>query len=220
MEKRILAAVFDMDGLMFDTERVGRDAWNRVGEDLGLGNMDAVNERCLGCNKAYCRKVFEDTFHGALSLDKMLELAEPYRQAYFEEYGMPCKKGLRALLEYLKASGRKIAMATSSDRSDAEKNLAMAGLRTYFDRLICGDMIHRSKPDPDIYLTAAAELGVSPGNCIGLEDSRNGILSVHAAGMKGILIPDLIPADEEMRAAAAVQLESLDQVIGWLEENG
>ncbi|MCI6024277.1 MAG: HAD family phosphatase [Oscillospiraceae bacterium] len=213
----IRAAIFDMDGLMFDTERVGREAWNRVGEELGLGRMDEVNERCLGCNKEYCRKVFEDTFHGRLSLDRMLELAEPYRKEYFRQHGMPCKKGLKELLDYLKTTGRKIAMATSSDRADAEYNLTLAGLREYFDLLVCGDMVKKSKPDPDIYRTAARLLEVDPKECVGLEDSRNGILSVHAAGMKAVLVPDLIPANEEMRQAADVVLNDLSEVPEWIE---
>ena len=131
---------------------------------------------------------------------------------------MPCKEGLQELLTYLKDNGMKIAMATSSNREDAERNLNMAGLREYFDALICGDMIRRSKPDPDIYLTAARTLGVQPEECIGLEDSRNGIKSVSAAGMHGILIPDLIQPDEEMTACAEAVLHDLRAVIGWLEE--
>lgn len=213
----IKAAVFDMDGLMFDTERVGREAWNQVGEALGFGNLDAVNERCLGCNKEYCRGIFQQAFGGALTLDRVLELAAPIQQQWYREHGMPCKKGLHELLDYLRETGRKIAMATSSDRSIAERNLEMAGLRSYFDVLVCGDMVRKSKPDPDIYLTAARLLGVAPEECIGLEDSRNGILSVHAAGMVGLLIPDLIQPDEQMRQAADVVLSDLGKVIEWLQ---
>lgn len=214
----IKAAIFDMDGLMFDTERVGRDAWLQIGEQLGYDNLDAVNDRCLGCTRVRCAEIFEEEFGGAFSLDDMLRLAEPICSAYYAEHGMPHKKGLVPLLEYLKENGILIAMATSSNKADAESNLSMAGVRQYFDAVIGGDMIRRSKPDPDIYLTAARELGVKPENCIGLEDSRNGIKAVHAAGMHGILIPDLIPPDEGMKADAEVILEDLSQVIGWLEE--
>ena len=213
----IKAAVFDMDGLMFDTERVGRDAWNQVGEALGFGNLDAVNERCLGCNKEHCREIFREFFGEALTLDRVLELAAPIQQAWYQEHGMPCKKGLHELLRYLRDTGRKIAMATSSDRSIAERNLEIAGLRCYFDQLVCGDMVRRSKPDPDIYLTAARLLEVKPEECIGLEDSRNGILSVHAAGMTGLLVPDLIQPDAQMIEAADAVLPDLGAVIGWLE---
>lgn len=216
----IKAAVFDMDGLIFDTERVGRDAWIQVGEQYGLHNIDEVNNRCLGCNQARCREIFDEEFGGKLSLDTMLQTAKPIIERYYAEHGMPCKDGLRELLEYLKAHGIKIAMATSSNRADAERNLNMAGLRDYFDALICGDMIQKSKPDPDIYLTAARTLGVQPGECIGLEDSRNGIKSVAAAGMHGMLIPDLIQPDEEMRVSAEAVLPSLREVILWLEEHG
>ena len=213
----IKAAVFDMDGLMFDTERVGREAWNQVGENLGFGNLDAVNERCLGCNKDYCRGIFMEVFGDALTLDQVLELSAPIQQAWYREHGMSCKKGLVELLDYLRDTGRKIAMATSSDRSIAERNLEMAGLRSYFDVLVCGDMVKRSKPDPDIYLTAARLLEVLPEECIGLEDSRNGILSVHAAGMTGLLIPDLIQPDEEMKQAADQVLSDLGEVVVWLK---
>ena len=214
----IKAAVFDMDGLMFDTERVGRDAWIQVGEQLGFHNLEQVNERCLGCNQAYCRQIFQEEFGGRLTLDDVLTAAKPIQEEYYAEHGMPCKEGLQELLTYLKDNGMKIAMATSSNRKDAERNLNMAGLREYFDALICGDMIRRSKPDPDIYLTAARTLGVPPEECIGLEDSRNGIKSVSAAGMHGILIPDLIQPDGEMTACAEAVLPDLRAVIGWLEE--
>lgn len=214
----IKAAVFDMDGLMFDTERVGRDAWIQIGQQFGLDNLDEVNNRCLGCNQARCREIFEEEFGGKLSLDTMLQMAKPIIAQYYAEHGMPCKDGLQELLEYLKSHDMKIAMATSSNREDAECNLKMAGLRDYFDALICGDMIKKSKPDPDIYLTAARTLGVQPEECIGLEDSRNGIKSVAAAGMHGMLIPDLIQPDEEMAANAEAILPSLHEVILWLEE--
>ena len=215
----IQAAVFDMDGLMFDTERVGRDAWNEVGKAWGFGDLTQVNEQCLGRNKASCREIFHRFFGDKLTLDAVLDAAQPIPRRSYEEHGMPCKKGLRELLEYLKAGGIKIAMATSSDRADAEWNLQKAGLREYFNALICGDMVKRSKPDPDIYLTAARTLGVAPENCIGLEDSRNGILSVRNAGMHPILIPDLVKPDEEMLSAAEVVLSDLGQVIGWLESH-
>jgi HAD superfamily hydrolase (TIGR01509 family) len=213
----IKAAVFDMDGLMFDTERVGRDAWIEVGKRLGFTDLEETNRRCLGCNEARCREIFNEIYGGRLTLDEVLAASRPISNKYYAEHGMPCKEGLQELLDYLKAHRIKIAMATSSNRSSAERNLGMAGLREYFDALICGDMIHKSKPDPDIYLTAAATLGVAPADCIGLEDSRNGIKSVHAAGMHGLLIPDLIPADEEMTAHAEAVLPTLRDVIGWLE---
>ena len=225
MEKRkvkqmIQAAVFDMDGLMFDTERVGRDAWNEVGRELGFGGLTAVNERCLGRNKAACRAIFEETFHGALTLDTVLEAAKPLLRRYYDINGMPCKKGLRELLHFLKQTGRGVAMATSSDRPDAEWNLEKAGLREYFDVLVCGDMVEKSKPDPEIYLTAARLLGAEPGACIGLEDSRNGILSVKNAGMHALLIPDLIPPDQEMLDAAEAVFDDLGEVVPWLERMG
>ncbi len=213
----IKAAVFDMDGLMFDTERVGRDVWIEVGRQFGLDNLEEVNNRCLGCNRARCREIFREEFGDKLSLDTMLAVSKPIIEAYYQKNGMPCKDGLRELLEYLKAHDMRIAMATSSIRGDAERNLRMAGLRDYFDVLICGDMIQKSKPDPDIYLTAARTLGVKPEECIGLEDSRNGIKSVAAAGMHGMLVPDLIEPDEEMKASAEAVLPSLREVITWLE---
>ena len=216
----IRAAVFDMDGLMFDTERVGREAWNEVGREMGVGDLTAVNDRCLGRNKAACRAIFEETFHGALTLDAVLEAAKPLLRRYYAVNGMPCKKGLRELLHFLKQTGRKVAMATSSDRADAEWNLEKAGLRAYFDLLVCGDMVANSKPDPEIYLTAARLLGVEPEDCIGLEDSRNGILSVKNAGMHPVLVPDLIPPDGEMLDAAEAVFDNLGEVIPWLEGIG
>ena len=121
-------------------------------------------------------------------------------------------------MEYLKQSGMKTAVATSTARARAEKLLNLSGAMPYFDFVICGDMVHRGKPDPDIYLQAAKALKLSPQECIGLEDSRNGIFSVYNAGMKAVMIPDLIQPDKEMQAVIYREFEDLSRVIALVEE--
>ena len=136
----------------------------------------------------------------------------------FEEKA-PVKPGVKELLTYLKSAGVKIAIASSTKKSGVARELKQAGFLEYFDELVCGDMVEKSKPNPDIFLKAAQCLGEEPENCIVIEDSFNGIRAAHAANMFAIMVPDILPPDEEMKEKASLILDSLNDVLSYLKEN-
>ena len=130
---------------------------------------------------------------------------------------MPEKPGLRALLSWLRDSAVKTAIATSSERRFVDFYMAHADLEHPFDAIVTGDQVARSKPEPDIFLRAAAELGVSPADCVALEDSYNGIKAAHAAGMRPVMVPDLLPPTPEVERLLYRRVDSLNDVIPILE---
>ena len=128
------------------------------------------------------------------------------------------KPGLCALLEFARRRGLRCAVATSTNRDRAEDLIRRAGVRAYFDAVICGEDVEQGKPAPDIFCLAAETLGHAPEACAGIEDSRNGILAARRAGLFTILVPDLIPADDDMLKAADLRADSLADVLNFLRE--
>lgn len=210
------AFIFDMDGLMFDTERVFIGAWDYAGEKLGLGKAGYMVVKTLGMNTESCNQAWRDEFGTEVDIPAMWEYSREYLESYYSKYTVTAKPGLYDLLTYLRRKGYKLAVASSTKRAKVEHNLVSANVRSYFDVVIAGDMVEKSKPEPDIYLRAAAELGVQPEECCALEDSRNGLLSAHAAGMQVIMVPDLWQPDEVVKQFITGPFESLLAVRDWL----
>lgn len=190
--KSLQAVVFDMDGLMFDSERYIQTAWNQAGMILGYGTLGDHIEKTLGFNGTKRREFFLNLCGKDFPYDEFLEL---YRSIYFgmvREKGIPVKKGLHETLEVLKELGIRMGVATSSSRENTLKNLEREKITDYFETVITGDMICRGKPEPDIYLEACRRLCVEPQYAIALEDAINGIKAAARAGMMPVMIPDLI----------------------------
>ena len=133
-----------------------------------------------------------------------------------DKEGLPLKKGVKELLAYGKSQGYKMAVATSSSREYAMGNLIRAGIDSYFDSVVCGDMVKKAKPDPEIYQKACESLGIQPEYCMAFEDAPGGILSAHQAGMQVIMVPDLVQPTEEIRKLTYRVCDSLADVIGIL----
>lgn len=210
------AFIFDMDGLMFDTERVFVSAWDYAGEKMGLGKAGYMVMKTLGMNTESCNQAWRDEFGADVNIAALWDYSREYIEGYYSKYAVTAKPGLYDLLTYLKREGYRLAVASSTKRAKVEQHLTNANVRGYFDVVIAGDMVERSKPEPDIYLRAAAELGVKPEDCCALEDSRNGLLSAHAAGMQAIMVPDLWQPDETVKAFIVGPFESLLDVRDWL----
>ena len=210
------AFIFDMDGLMFDTERVFIGAWDYAGEKMGLGKAGFMLFRTLGMNTPACERAWRDEFGPDVDVAAMWAYSKEYMDEYYSKYAISVKKGLYDLLTYLKRKGYKLAVASSTKREKVEKHLLSTHVRQYFDVVIGGDMVEKSKPEPDIYLKAAATLGVKPEECYALEDSRNGLLSANAAGCKVIMVPDLWQPDDEVKRFILGPYESLLDVRDWL----
>ena len=211
------AAVFDMDGLIFDSERAGFECWSEVAKTYGFNDITALYRECIGCSRVRVEKLVKAVFGEDFPYDRF---RQQVFELYTERYGggkMPLKTGAREILEYLKTKGIRTAIASSSDREMVCSLLDGAGLTEYFDEIVAGDMVTRSKPEPDIFLAACRLLGTAPERTVAVEDSYNGIRAAHAGGLRPVMVPDMLPADEEMRSLAETVEDSLLDVIRWLE---
>lgn len=215
----IEAIVFDLDGLLFDSERIVQRSWEDTGDKLGYPKLGSHIYNTLGKNIVARREYFIQTFGEDFPFDDFALMTRARFYEIVEEEGLPVKAGVRELLEYGKENGYKMAVATSSRRPYAENNLKNAGIYEYFDGMICGDMVSHSKPDPEVYLKACAQIGAEPKNSIALEDAPNGIRAACAAGMYPIMVPDLVQPDKEIESLLYKKCETLLDVITLLEEN-
>lgn len=209
--------IFDMDGLMFDTEALAKKAWLVVGKELGLPITDEIVFKVIGMNAVSVRRTCEEHFGPDFDYDAFREKVFRFMQDSFDKEGVPVKPGLPELLAHLRAGGYRTAVASSSSRSVVENYLERAKLGHEFSALICGDMITNGKPAPDIFLKAAETVGAEVQNCLILEDSLNGIRAADAAKMPVIMIPDLIAPTDELREKTVAVYETLHDVIAFLE---
>jgi len=211
------AVVFDMDGLIFDSERAGFECWSEVAKTYGFNDITALYRECIGCSRVRVEKLVKGAFGEDFPFDRF---RQQVFELYTERYGggkMPLKSGAREILEYLKTKGIRTAIASSSDREMVCSLLDGAGLTGYFDGIVAGDMVTRSKPEPDIFLAACRLLGTAPERTVAVEDSYNGIRAARAGGLRPVMVPDMLPADEEMCSLAETVEDSLLDVIRWLE---
>lgn len=213
------AVLFDMDGLMFDTERLGRDAWRQVGRELGL----TISEQILRQIRGATPQASAEVFRAAFGPDFDYPAARARRLALAEKRiragGVPVKPGLTGLLRGLQARGVLCAVASSSPRATVERYLCLTGLTDSYAAVVGAEDITRSKPAPDSFLTAARALNVPPAACLVLEDSANGLRAARAAGMTAVCIPDLALPEPEALACAAAVLPGLDRVLPWMERH-
>ncbi len=188
--------VFDMDGLMLDTERVSSLALDYAGEKTGIGPAGFMTARLLGLSPAASRELFIAEFGERYDDAEFRRFADEFRASYFARHGIPQKPGLRKTLERLSAAGFRLAVASSTRRQTVLSQLGAVGVDGFFDAVICGDMVTRCKPDPEIYLRACGEIGLPPRECWALDDAPAGVASARAAGCRVIMIPDLAAPDE------------------------
>ncbi len=204
------AVVFDMDGLMLDSERVERWAWRSACAARGYDFDDPFHRTLVGRRDADVRRDLSARFGASFPLDEVQAEAHVLWLGRVREQGMPPKPGLAELLQVIEELGLPKAVATSSIRSRVE--LSLGALAARFDAIVTGDEVRAGKPDPEIYLTAADRIGVPPGACLALEDSAAGLLAAERAGMVAVLIPDLV----EPTVAPRLRASSLLEVRDWL----
>jgi beta-phosphoglucomutase-like phosphatase (HAD superfamily) len=216
-ERVIEAVVFDMDGLMLDTEPIYKTAWQSGCRDLGYELDDATYSQLVGRPTIACERVLLERLGSAFPLERFRQLWPAIWQAVVSSRGIRQKPGLSALLAFLRSRNVPAAVATSSEADFTDLSLNRASLSNVFQVIVTGDHIERGKPAPDIYLAAAAELGVLPDRCIALEDSEAGAVAASTAGMVTLLVPDWVAPSQVARQAATEVFPSLVEVQAYIE---
>ena len=208
------AVIFDMDGVIFDSERAVYDGWRELAEKYGFENLDTPYCKCVGVNYETTRQIFLDFYGENFPFERYSrEQSENYHKKY-DGGRLPLKAGVFELLEYLKGEGYFTAVASSTRSAVVVRQIKDAGLSKYFERIIGGDMVQKSKPEPDIFIKAVE--GLEFENIYVIEDSFNGIRAADAAGFIPIMVPDMIEPDDEMKHKARVILPDLLAVIEFL----
>jgi HAD superfamily hydrolase (TIGR01509 family) len=210
--RKIEAVIFDMDGLMFDSERIGRDAWIQAGKEYGYHISEEQYALLLGRTVPDAAKIFLGIFGENFPFYEIRGRRLQTAKEYYQHHGVPLKAGLPELLDWLEENAIPKAVATSTDYQPAMEKLTKTNILRRMNAVITGDQIERGKPAPDIFLTAAEKLKVSPPACLVLEDSEAGVQAAHAAGMISVMVPDLKPPSEEIRKLAHRIVSSLYEV--------
>ena len=211
------AVVFDMDGLMFDSERIVQQSWNEAGSRLGFSRLGENIYKTLGFGVQKRRQYFLKKYPG-FPFEQFSSLTKTIFARIVEEEGLPVKPGLFDLLDYLEKKGCPMAIATSSRQKHAMDNLNRAGIAERFQCIVSGDMVSETKPSPEIYEKACSLLGSQPQRTMALEDAENGIRSAYRAGLIPVLIPDLVKHMPEAEKLAFRRFHSLEELIPFLEE--
>lgn len=189
-------AIFDQDGLMFDTEAIFSLAWAQAAERLNVILPDGFRTAVSGSSGEGMRQIIRQWVPKA-DPDALMKLT--YQISYdIQSRTLPEKPGLHEILDFFQSRGIKMAVASSSHREPIERNLERSGVRPYFDAVISGEDVSRGKPNPDAFLLAASRIGLDPSDCYVFEDSFNGVRAGHTAGCFTVMIPDLLAPDEEI----------------------
>ena len=209
-------AIFDMDGVLFDTERIFQQTWHELAEEhhiqLGSGFVREIS----GSTGRHMHQILERYYQ----ISDGAALAEECRRRMREKLSVhvPMKPGVTELLQYLRENHIRTAVASSSALQQIESNLNVAGIHSFFDEIVSGTEVAHGKPAPDIFLRAAERIGCRPEECFVFEDSENGIKAGHAAGCMTIMVPDLMEASPEILPYCSKVCENLLKVRDLLQE--
>lgn len=214
---QISAVLLDMDGTLIDSERVYLTSLTSALAAFGCADGRKLGHAMIGLPGPDCEVLLRDRLGPDFPYAEFEVAYVEHRDALLQD-GLPLKPGAIALLDALRAAGMPMALVTSSSRKTAAAYLALAGIRDYFDVVLTRDDVAKGKPSPDLYLLAAARLGVAPGHCIAVEDSAVGIAAAHAAGTVAIMVPDILQPDHATRALCAAVLPDLDTLLALLRD--
>jgi len=214
----VRAVIFDMDGVILDTERVAMRAWMSAAAEHGLELAESLYHGLIGLSGIECRRYLKSRSWQDSDIERLETTAWTNYVELLQREGVPLKQGLLELLDFLDRKRIARAVATSTRTANAKRRLEDVGVLERFEAVVGGEQVERGKPAPDIYLRAAACLGRSPDECVVLEDSRHGVRAGAAAGMAVILVPDICPIDRETELLAACMAPSLVAVIPKLAE--
>ncbi len=211
------AVIFDMDGLMFDTENLTIPFWEVAGKPFGYNITYDIVLRMVGISAEKARLVMQEEFGDDFPYDAIRDEFRKIVQKEVEKNGVPLKPGLLFLLDRLSAAKIPLGVATSSRNATAVNMLTKAGIIDRFAALTCGDEVTNGKPAPDIFLLAAKKLGQPPSACVGFEDSPPGLQGLHAAGIRSIFIKDLLEPSKEILATVWHRCKDLKEAAKYLK---
>ena len=204
--------IFDMDGLLVDSETRALNAWREVAEKHGIPDIDGLFPKIIGTNTYTRGIIFDSVYGGKFDFTLCNEEVRSIAHSYEAKSPIPLKKGVKELLAYLRENGYKIAIASSGLLATIERRMKFHGIFDYFDVIVSGEMVTHSKPNPEIFLICAEKLGAEPKDITVLEDSPNGIKAAKAAGMRPVMVPDLYAPQKEISDLAYAVCASLTEV--------
>lgn len=217
--KKVKAVIFDMDGVIFDTERVYLEIWTKIFKKYGYNMSKDVYISVMGRGRKNVIKTFLEVYGENLPIEKMYDEKDKELKERIQKGQVAIKKGVQEILEFLKERGYKVALATSAKRDRAIIQFRNTDIEEKFDAMVYGDNITKSKPDPEIFLKAAQKLCINPKNCIVIEDSPAGIKGAYDAKMIGIHVEDLKKADKEILKYCHNSFKNLVDIKEYLREN-
>lgn len=215
----INTVIFDMDGLMIDSERVTCDGYAVALSKRGYEPSTEFYKRTLGTTTQTTYKMYQDYYGSDIPFFDILDDVHQYIEDYFQTKGVPIKKGLIELLTYLKEHHYQIVVATSSDRCRVDQIFKQANLVKYFDEYVCGNEVTHGKPNPEVFLKACQKISVNPSDAIVLEDSEAGIQAAYSAHIPVICIPDMKYPEKQYEEMTRYIVNSLVDVIDILEDH-
>lgn len=207
----IKAIIFDMDGVILDSESISDITWRKAAEEKGLTVNDEILNACRGSNKNDTKQTLKKYYGADFDSEAFLERTSELFHEIEEKDGIPLLPYAKEILEYLKPRYR-LALASSTRGLTVERQLRAAGVIDFFETRTTGEMVEHSKPNPEIYLMACKSIGMKPEECVAIEDSLNGIRSAHAAGLHPIMVIDKVQPTDEIRGMCEAVFESLEEV--------
>lgn len=208
--------VFDMDGVLIDSEALILKIWKKIALEEGIENIESTLMQCIGITAPETEALFLKVYGKDFPYERLRKQASEIFHATADAGGLPVKPGVYDLFDFLKENNFRIGLASSTREAVVRSEMESLGLLKYFHIVVCGDMVTHSKPHPEIYLKACELLGAVPADCYAVEDSPNGIRSARAAGMKPLMVPDLLAPDEEIQRLYFRKFENLLEVRDFL----
>ena len=217
-----MTVIFDMDGVIFDSERLSKRCWRRTAKvfDIDEKTLEPAMMAITGTNVERARQIFNESFshYPKYEYDKMRAVyEEAYRNAV-DSGELQLKPGALEILSSL-CGWCRVGLASSTNTEKVRRELKLMEIEHYFDVVIGGDQVTRSKPDPEIFLTCCERLGGTPEESFVVEDSYNGITAAAAAGMRALMVPDLLPPTKEMEALSEAILPDLFAALDYIRNN-
>lgn len=212
--KEIKAVVFDMDGVLLDSETICDKSWKLAAKEYDFDPSEII-KKCLGTNRQDTIRIISEDRGKDFPAEEYLNRANQLFHEIEFSSGIPLMPFVKETLEYLKSRYR-LCVASSTRNESVTRQLTNAGIINYFETLTTGDMVVHSKPDPEIYLLACKSIGMNPQDCVAVEDSPNGIKSAFAAGLQTIMVPDKIQPSDELLPKITKLCKSLDDLRSFL----